>query len=176
MAGNSTVRVFIALWPREGTRTALFSLAQDWRTHCGGRITRRENLHLTLAFIGDVRADRIASLSDIVSATRIASCDFEIDAAGYFRHHRVAWAGPAKMPAALPAVVADLRGRLRVADFRCDERPFVAHVTLLRDARCAPAPVISPAIALRSAEVVLALSEPTAAGVKYRVIARAGGT
>ena len=41
-------------------------------------------------------------------------------------------------PEALHALVAQLERALAAAGFRCDRRPYVPHITLLRDARRAP--------------------------------------
>ncbi|WP_287719822.1 2'-5' RNA ligase family protein [Nitrosomonas sp.] len=50
----SSVRLFFALWPQEEARKQLARLARRIADQCAGRCVRPENLHLTLAFIGEV--------------------------------------------------------------------------------------------------------------------------
>src|SRR5690606_10650260 len=47
-------RVFYALWPDEETRASLARATRHAVRRCGGRPIRRENLHITLAFLGSV--------------------------------------------------------------------------------------------------------------------------
>ena len=57
------------------------------------------------------------------------------DGAGYWKHNRIAWAGASAVPPALDALVSELRSALGAARFPFDPKPFVPHVTLVRNAR-----------------------------------------
>jgi len=50
------VRVFFALWPAATARDALAGLAHDVAARVQGRAPPDENLHMTLAFVGDISA------------------------------------------------------------------------------------------------------------------------
>jgi 2'-5' RNA ligase len=112
---------------------------------CGGRRIRPEKLHATLAFLGDTPAGRVPAL--IEAAGRVAAPSFElfIDQSGYWKQSRIAWAGASATPLQLESFAEQLRARLSEAGFSTDPKPFVAHITLLRDAkRPASMPVLPP--------------------------------
>ena len=92
------------------------------------------NLHLTLAFIGELANDAAADVARAVASVSVVPFDWTLDHAGSFKRARVAWlAGP---PAPqLDALNATLRGLLDRRAVAYDHRPFVAHVTLWRDVR-----------------------------------------
>ena len=59
-----TARVFFALWPDADARVALAALAREIAARTKGRAPPAANLHMTLAFIGEVPPERIGALSD----------------------------------------------------------------------------------------------------------------
>jgi RNA 2',3'-cyclic 3'-phosphodiesterase len=130
--------LFFALWPDDSVRAALAALTRELRPQCGGRAVRASNLHLTLAFLGDVPLSRIPELTMLASELSFAPCTLELSACGYWRHNRVVWAGTAQTPGTLVDLASRLAQSLRVRGYRYEKREYVAHVTLLRDARRAP--------------------------------------
>lgn len=135
---DGTARVFFALWPDAAPRAALGRLARDLQGQCGGRAMLTRNIHLTLVFLGNVAAARLPELYLLAETVAAPRFDLVIGAAGYWRHNRIVWTGPGQCPDALQALVAALEGALKANGFRFDERPYVPHITLLRDARRAP--------------------------------------
>lgn len=97
------------------------------------------NIHLTLVFLGDVETGRIPDVR--ASAQTVAAQRFElaIDNVHYWRHNRIVWTAPKECPHPLLTLVADLESALKNSGFRFDERPYLPHITLLRNARRAPA-------------------------------------
>ena len=81
-------------------RDALAELARDVARETGGRAARAENLHLTLAFLGNVRQERFAELAAIGATAAGAAAPFmlTLDSLGVFRDAGVAWAGPGRPP------------------------------------------------------------------------------
>jgi 2'-5' RNA ligase len=128
----SGIRLFFALWPDDAVREALAGWATRLHQACGGRTTRAPNLHITLAFLGETDADRLAELKEVAGRVTPQAFELVLDTPGYWKHNRIAWAGAAKDPEALLTMVADLRAALLAARFRFDPKPFVSHVTLLR--------------------------------------------
>jgi 2'-5' RNA ligase len=105
---------------------------------CGGKVTAVDNIHLTLAFLGDAQPDKAIAAARQVKAVRHR---LPIDAAQYVKRNEMVWVGPATVPPALGALAADLQHALRGAGFDLEERPFRAHVTLIRKA---PTPTSIP--------------------------------
>ncbi|MGZ8153871.1 MAG: RNA 2',3'-cyclic phosphodiesterase [Burkholderiales bacterium] len=147
-------RLFFALWPEVRVRDALASLAHDVQVECGGRATPAEKIHLTLFFVGQVERDRIAELERIGAAVRAAPFELVFDQVGYFRHNRIAWAGAA-CPPSLGALAAKLRENLSSERDNAEDRPYVPHVTLVRDALRKPASRSVPAVSWRTHDFVL---------------------
>jgi 2'-5' RNA ligase len=135
------LRAFFALWPPETVRDELFGWAQACRASAEGRLVRRENLHATLAFLGEIDRGRLPELACLAQGVVGARFELLLDRVGYWPHNRIAYAAPAAMPAPLSALAQALALRLAAAGFRTEERPYFAHVTLLRAARRAPAGV-----------------------------------
>ncbi len=96
---------------------------------------RPENLHLTLALLGEVEEVRVAQVEQAAAqAAPPQAGSIVLDTPGYWKHNHIAWAGAGAVPAELHALVADLRGSLSDSYIGFDAKPFVPHVTLLRNA------------------------------------------
>jgi 2'-5' RNA ligase len=48
------LRLFFACWPDAALQEQLAQLGRQLQRQSGGKPSRRENLHLTLVFLGDV--------------------------------------------------------------------------------------------------------------------------
>lgn len=132
------MRAFLALWPPEPVRQALFAWARACHPTTGGRLVQCANLHTTVAFLGEIERGRVAELARLVAEAARLRFELTFDHLGYWPHNRIVYAGTAQTPQPLSALVAALTPRLARAGFRTDERPYFAHVTLLRSARRAP--------------------------------------
>jgi 2'-5' RNA ligase len=171
-SGPARRRVFFAVWPDAPASGALAAAAQRAAVSCGGRPTRRENLHITLAFVGEVERERIDLLCTIGGALVSEAFDLELERLGYWRHNRIVWAGARSVPAPLAALADGLNRELRGAGYRLDEKPFAAHITLLRKANCTgDLPRVEP-IRWKVAEFVLVESVLDAGGSIYTPVAR----
>ena len=134
---TETRRLFFALWPDPDIRSAI---AQ--RQDALGRLSRRrvpeDNLHATLLFLGDVRADLVEPIAAAAGDVRGAPFEMVLDRFGWFARARVVWlGGPA--PAAGKGLVAELAGAMAGIGVRADRRPWVPHVTLFRKVGGRPA-------------------------------------
>jgi 2'-5' RNA ligase len=128
-------RFFFALWPDDEVRAQLAHWSRDLHALCGGRLTRPENLHVTLAFLGSVAEARVAEVERTAGEVAARRFPLILDQPGYWKKNRIAWAGASSVPRELDAMVAELREALSRAEVRFDTKDFVSHVTLLRDAR-----------------------------------------
>ena len=139
-------RLFFALWPDDAVRAALAAWSAALHPVCGGRRIPAGNLHATLAFLGETPDEAQPGLRAAAGAVDTPRFELVLDAPGYWKHNRIAWAGASAFPIALPALADKLRGGLAARGVRFDPKPFVTHVTLLRDAR--PAAGLPPPSAL----------------------------
>ena len=164
-------RLFFALWPGNAVRDQLYSVAQDLRHAGGGRLMRRVNLHQTLVFVGAVAAEHVADIVAAAAAVHAAPFGLAFGATGFWRHKRIVWAAPFATPPPLTALVSALAAGLTRAGIEYDDRPYSAHVTLLRDARePASLPVLEFEWPVR--DFVLLESAQDDGGVVYRVAGR----
>lgn len=116
------MRLFFAAWPPAGTAEALARWAREAQRESGGRAVPAENIHLTLAFLGEVDPQAARALG---ASVRLAPAGFALEEARFWAHNRILWAGPRETPATLAALAHALG----------EKRPFAAHVTLVRRAR-----------------------------------------
>jgi 2'-5' RNA ligase len=166
------VRLFFALWPDDAVRAALAQWSRAIERVGGGVPTRAESIHLTLAFLGATDPGRRADIEAAAARVAVRPFDLAIDAAGYWKHNRIAWAGASATPAALEGLVRDLRAALTAAAVPFDPKPFVPHLTLVRKARPGFAiPGLEP-VRWEVTAFVLVESEPHAGGSRYAIAAR----
>jgi 2'-5' RNA ligase len=165
-----TARLFFAVWPAPEVQRALGEIARGARSECGGRAIPAENIHLTLVFLGNLPRERLAALETLGPAVRGRRFDLTVDRLEYWRHNRILWAGTSACPEALQALVSSLQEAVAGSEFRFDQRPYVPHVTLLRNARRAPANERCPAVAWPVDGFALVESAPRERGRAYQVL------
>ena len=169
MTGD-TARLFFAAWPAPEVQRALGEIAQRARRECGGRAISPHNIHLTLVFLGDLPRERIASLEALASTVRGHRFELAVNRLEYWRHNRILWAGVRTCPEALQSLIVRVQDVLAGTEIRFDRRPYVPHVTLLRDARRAPADDACPEVAWPVDDFALMESAPTQGGRAYQVL------
>lgn len=165
------MRLFFALWPDSDVRAQLGAWARAAHPFTGGRAMRAEGVHATLVFLGETPDDRLGVIEAAAGGVRFDPFELVLDAARYWPHNRIVWAGASAVPEPLTALATALRARLSEAVVPFDAKPFVPHLTLIRDARTRPAGDFAP-IRWTVAEFVLVLS----ANGRYSVMQRWAGS
>jgi len=163
------VRLFFALWPSSEAARALGDWAREVQRTAGGRATRDETIHLTLAFLGDADPEKAIAAA---RAVRGEAFELPMDTARYWPRQRIVWAGPGEMPGALERLAKQLSARLAAAGFVLEERPFAAHVTLLRKAGKPAVLAALPEVRWRADEFLLVRSTPSTLGSRYEPVSR----
>ena len=124
------MRLFIAIQLSEKMRMAISDVQEDLRRQgVRGNYTPRENLHLTLAFIGEYNdPDRVL---DILEQVPMESFEISLDGMGAFGD--LWWIGltPSK---AMQGYVRQLRRAMAEGDIPFDRKRFSPHITILRRA------------------------------------------
>ncbi|WNG61395.1 RNA 2',3'-cyclic phosphodiesterase [Archangium gephyra] len=95
------------------------------------------NLHLTLSFLGEVEAERVSAVRDVLTRVGPAHAPLvlRIEGGGGFgssAHPRVLWAGVSGDTQALGALQADVAEGLKPLGFEPEHREYAAHLTLAR--------------------------------------------
>lgn len=130
------LRCFLAVDPADDVRRAILAERRALEAAGGDvRWTRPEGLHVTLQFLGDVDADRVAAVAEAAAAAVAGEAPFVMRARGVggfpsLERPRVLWVGVeapalARLAAALGAALAQL-------GFVADAAPFRPHLTFGR--------------------------------------------
>lgn len=160
------MRLFIAIQLSESMRDAVRRV-QDQFTRYGvtGNYIPRENLHLTLAFIGEYPEPE--DVLDVIESLPMPCFEIATDGVGAFDD--LWWVGiwPSEP---LAAYVRALRHALANAGIPFDSKRFTPHITFLRGALCGP--IGMPGVAIPQAgmsvkHVSLMRSDRGKAGVSY---------
>jgi 2'-5' RNA ligase len=147
------MRIFIAVNFDEEAKDALTALQDRLRkAAAGGNFSRRENLHLTLAFLGETPESQVPPIRGIIRDLELPAGEgppgLNLCRAGCFRHggKELWWIGPAPDDPGLPFLL-ELRRRLTAGleQQGADRRAFNAHITLGREIR-SPAWAAEPAV------------------------------
>ena len=142
------MRLFFALWPPIEISKKLLGIAQATAGQFGGKSTRQETIHLTLAFLGEVPEDQLSRV--IQSAMRVRAKPFEldIDRLGFWHQNHLLWAGSTSPCARLNTLANDLQNALTETGFAMDswKRGFNPHISLTRKIPEASSPLELPAI------------------------------
>lgn len=182
-SAEATVRSFLAVDPGEAARAEAAACAERLRAGPGGsavRWGRPESYHVTLRFLGDVEAARLAPLAERVAAELAESEPFELRlgaVAGFpsARRPRVVVLG-LEPEAPLVELAERVERAVRAEGLSEADKPFRAHLTLGR-AKGRRAPELAgaappePAV-FRVREVVLYASELRRGGAVHTPLHR----
>jgi 2'-5' RNA ligase len=105
------LRLFFALWPDEGVRTALDKSAGKL---LGKRVKRvvASNLHITLAFAGSVSGTVHTCLETAAGGIHVPCFELCINRVEHWQKPRILWAGPTHIPVELWSLAGALRQAL----------------------------------------------------------------
>lgn len=149
-----------------------------------GKWVRRENLHLTLKFLGYCEEERSESINKKIKevARRKQTFDFRLHDLGAFpspKRARVLWAGINEGATEFQTLQAEIDQALLDLGFASEERKFHPHITLARlkiprpldEARLADLASQIPADMLKARSIILFQSTLTPKGAEYSIVA-----
>ena len=126
------MRMFIAIQLNDDMKDVLQAM-QDYMRSRGvkGNYTKRENLHLTLAFIGEF--DDPGVVLEAIDRAKLRPFEIALSGTGSFRS--LWWAG-IDGGIALQSFARRLRRELDAAGIPYDRKKFSPHITLIRKPEC----------------------------------------
>jgi 2'-5' RNA ligase len=164
-------RLFFALWPPEALRERISSETRLITEPIGARILSAANLHITIAFLGEVPDARLGAAVEAGEATHGIPFELVLDHIESFRRSGVLSLVPSQPPSALNDLVDQLRFNLLDRQFRLQHQEFRPHLTLVRDLRRpVPRTQVAP-ISWRVEEFVLMESQLGRNGSRYSALA-----
>lgn len=161
------MRLFIAIRLSEEMEKSLLDIqGQLRRLGVRGNYTRPENLHLTLAFIGEYsEPDKVL---EAMSTLSIRPVELRLQGLGSFGE--LWWAG-LEESAELYGLVRQLRLALAQAGIPFDRKKFLPHITLLRKPEYRHVPDLAalsiPGTAMKAKQISLMLSTRGKGGMIY---------
>lgn len=170
-------RLFVALWPNDLVRQQL-AAAIPQPTEAG-RAIPLENLHVTLAFLGDVATSRIPELGELAASLSWRPFTLSLVRLEVWNRSLVCLV-PDELPEQLAVLARNVSRELQARSFEVDARDYRAHVTLIRERRRgARKPLmqerrdgdrLDTAIVWDVDEIALVRSRTSPAGSRYEVI------
>ncbi len=157
------MRLFIAIKLSDEMKGAL-TCAQNEMFERGARgsFTKEENLHLTLAFIGEY-SDPDAVM-DALESVDLKPFEMTLDGMGRFGD--LWWAG-LNGSAALESLVRRVRRALAESGIPFDRKKFSPHITLLRRAKGEIGPVFIEPVSMPVGSISLMRSDRGKSGMIY---------
>ena len=131
MDGGERIRLFCALRLPDDALERLV----DWqaRLAAGGRLVPRENLHVTLAFLGHVAARRLPEVVDALCAAAASAAGIRLSTVRYRETRSVGMVVLDDEGSRATALADELQSRLEAAGlYRRENRPWLPHVTVVR--------------------------------------------
>ena len=173
------MRTFVAIFPPQRVREALFRAARDLPASKAFRLIGPEKLHLTLKFLGNVAEDDLSRVEQALEPLRGRHEPFEVSTSdfGAFpseRRARILWAGVGEGSGPLRVVAQSVDDLLEPAGFGREHRPYVPHLTLGRargpGVKIEDTSVSLPTLRFSVSGVDLVESVPGEGGVTYSVL------
>ena len=122
------MRLFCAIDLSDTMKEALTGILRDMKKNgVKGNYTKRENFHITLAFIGEYPDPD--SVIDTLEAVRFAPFDLSLEGVGSFGS--LWWAGLSRSEE-LAKLAKSVRHVLADAEIPFDRKKFSPHITLIR--------------------------------------------
>jgi len=129
------MRLFIAVNLCDDTRSKLAVLRDELRSSSKrGNFTDKENMHITLAFLGECSEAQKDAAAKAMDMVRFNPFSLSVDRTGRFRRDGgdIWWAG-VQNSNELSDVHADLISGLNAAGFGTERRRYDPHITLGRE-------------------------------------------
>jgi len=164
------LRLFFALWPDPATRAAIAALARDVGRETGGRAVAPDNVHLTLAFLGEQPAEIVPKLCASAAAVEFSAFRLVSDEVDCWRKTGIAWLGASEMPAELVALQGSLARTLAAMGIALEARAFAPHLTLARRIATPVRRRLPERVVWNVTSFALVASELDRSGSRYRVV------
>ena len=129
------MRLFIAVNFNDVTKSALLALRDELRASSEqGNFTTPENLHLTLAFLGECSGKELSAVKSVMDTINFEPFDALIERIGRFGRGdgESLWFAGMRESKPLLDLQSELTDRLFAAGFDLDRRKFSPHITLGR--------------------------------------------
>jgi 2'-5' RNA ligase len=165
-----SMRAFLSLNPDPQTAMDI----DRWSALCWLGIERRvpaQNLHVTLAFLGEISQQTEADINEYFSTSAAGeTCQLTFDKVGYWPQPKVLWLGCESVPASLNVLAQRCRTLANRVGIRVNGKRFEPHITLARNPASPPQPPLTdPAFTVRFDSIQLCESFLDKRGARYSI-------
>lgn len=135
---SMTLRTFTAIEIIPGIAGVLNDFQKQIKlAHDKAKLTRQENIHLTMVFLGTMFQEQVPVVSEAIEtiSKEFQPFDTMIAGTGFFgsrRSPRIVWAGIKKNADIITSIYNRLADELRKRGFTIEDRPYSPHITLAR--------------------------------------------
>ncbi|BBL74772.1 RNA 2',3'-cyclic phosphodiesterase [Methylomagnum ishizawai] len=136
--------MFLALWPDGEARAALCAARDVVARTMAGQWVKPDNLHVTLAFLGEVAQERWPGIVRVADAIKVPSFTLTLDRAEFWPRNGIVCLGAGQAPQPLSDLAQGLAQGLKQAGFILDQRPYRPHLTLARKGRSGRTALVLP--------------------------------
>ncbi len=132
------MRLFVGVWLSETIQdTVMNYIDRSRREFLGWKWTKRQNLHFTLKFFGEVPEGRLNELSVALKTAAVQTHPFtlQLDNIGFFPKRgtpRIMWLGVGKGEPELVQLADSVERNCLEQGFGISDKPFQPHVTIAR--------------------------------------------
>jgi 2'-5' RNA ligase len=171
------MRLFISINPNNELKNALSETIANLREAATrGRYTAWDNLHLTLAFIGESERvqDILAIMHQVVRETVTEPIQISLSDAGIFKNKGgdTHWVGVQKTTE-LASLADNLTKYLAAEGFKVDKRRYLPHITIGQKVTLPPgAQILIHPASMQASHISLMRSDLSSEGANYTEIAR----
>lgn len=171
------MRLFIAINFDNETKRRIIDVQDHLRELGRGNYTREENLHLTLAFLGEVPAARLDEVKRVMDAVTVRRMKLDFAHVGCFARDSELWWIGAGDNRTLSGLQRALVNELRASDLPVDSKKFRPHITLAREmhiGRRDPKELLPETFSADVSAISLMVSERISGKLTYTEIYRVG--
>jgi len=129
------MRLFIAINFDDTTKDKIQEVQSKMKKISKGNYSKRDNLHLTLAFLGEISEDRVEDIKLAMDAISVPKMRLSFSEIGCFNHGSELWWIGIKKNDELIKMQKNLVKSLREKGFEIESRKFVPHITIARETR-----------------------------------------
>ena len=161
-------RLFFALWPNNETRKQIDIFNKSIKTDNLKKV-QRDNLHITLVFLGNVDIKSEAILRQRVESISIQPFELQFDQLNFWQKPRILCLATQQHDPQLSILFNALKKAAEQCGIKTEKRPYQPHITLARKARTM-IKIETPFIEWQAQSFCLVESSSTANGVHYQVL------
>lgn len=101
----------------------------------GVKVVEKDNVHITLKFLGEVEEKRVEPIKESMSQIKLNAFDIHVKGVGFFpssNHIKVVWVGVEEGSDEMSNLAKQIDDRVKKLGFQKEKKKFIAHATLAR--------------------------------------------